>query len=192
MIILESRGIIQRYYSKGKYEAVIGGLVLSLIFLGVATISALMLTFGYTDTFMSLHTWGFWMFIPGFFIMLGVFNQFYTNRNYQIAVKNAIRERRNKGTYKLEDLSLEIGIRPGDILKVLLDLRNKGLIRYRFNPSTGEIRLGESVDYAQSEEYTPPPRTIKEPLPKGKSYCQYCGYQIDTGSIFCESCGSKL
>ncbi len=159
--MLESRGITQRYYSKGKYEAVIGGLVLSLIFLGVATISALMGTFGYTDTFMSLHTWGFWMFIPGFFIMLGVFNQFYTNRNYQIAVHNAIRERGNKGNYKLEDLSLEIGIRPGDILKVLLDLRNKGLIRYRFNPSTGEIQLGESVDYVQSEEYTSPPRTIK-------------------------------
>ncbi|OLS26577.1 MAG: hypothetical protein HeimC3_08960 [Candidatus Heimdallarchaeota archaeon LC_3] len=65
-----------------------------------------------------------------FIILLTSFEQIYTNTNYQRAVKNAILERGNSGTLKLEDLSLEVGIKPSDVLKVLVDLRNKGLLRY--------------------------------------------------------------
>ena len=181
-----------RYYSKGKYEAALGGFVVGLIFFGVAVVSSLMITFGYHDHFVSLDSWGFWMFIPGFFIIIAAFGQINTNRNYQKAVKNAILERGSSGSLKLEDLSLEVGIKPSDVLKVLVDLRNKGELRYRFNSSSGEILLGETITYSQSSEFTPPPKTIKEPLPKGKAFCQYCGHNIDKGSLFCENCGSKL
>jgi hypothetical protein len=189
---MERQAGFNRYYAKGKYEAALGGLVLGIIFLGVAVLSSLMITFDFHDNFVSLEYWGYWMFIPGFIILLAAFGQINTNRSYQRAVKNAILERGKTGSHKLEDLSLEVGIKPSDVLKVLVDLRNKGLIRYRFNPSSGEILLGETLSYSPSQEFTPPPRTIKEPLPKGKAFCQYCGHSIDIGALFCESCGSKL
>ena len=189
---MEENAGYNRYYSKGKYEASLGGFVIALIFLGVAIISASMGTLGLHDNFVNLEHWGYWMFIPGFIILVTSFGQINTNRNYQIAVKNAILERGGSGSLKLEDLSLEVGIKPSDVLKVLVDLRNKGLVRYRFNPSSGEILLGETISYLQSSEFTPPPKIISEPLPKGKTFCQYCGHSIDTGSIFCENCGSRL
>ena len=189
---MEGKVGVNRYYSKGKYEAALGGFVLALIFLGVAVLSSVMVTLDLHDNFVSLETWGNWMFIPGFIILLASFGQINTNRNYQRAVKIAILERGNSATLKLEDLALEVGIKPSDVLKVLVDLRNKGLLRYRFNPASGEIQLGETITYSQSSEFTPPPKSIKEPLPKGKAFCQYCGHSIDTGALFCESCGSKL
>jgi hypothetical protein len=184
---------IDRYYSKGKYEAVIGTIVVGCIFFIVAIYSLFLIQFDQTDPFVSLETWGYWMFIPAFFILLGGVQQYYTNLNYKKSVTNAIMERHNQGTYKLEEIALEVGIKPNDVLKVLLDLRNQGKINYRFNASSGEIMLGENIAYSRSENFIPPPKKLQEPLKaKGKNYCIYCGHKVEPEAIFCENCGSKL
>jgi len=180
-----------RYYSKKKYEAAIETLGCGFVFLFVAILSLFFLAFNVN--FIGLNSWGYWLFIPAFFIILGGVQQYYTNEKFQKSVKVAILDRSNQGTHKLEDIALEVGIKPRDVLKVLIDLRQKGAISYRFNSETGEIILGEKVAYVKSEEFISPPKQLAEPLEtKGKGYCVYCGHSLSTEGAFCENCGSKI
>jgi len=180
-----------RYYTKKKYEAAIETLGVGFVFLFVAILSLFFLAFNVN--FIGLSSWGYWLFIPAFFIILGGVQQYYTNNKFQKAVRVAILDRNNQGTHKLEDIALEVGIKPRDVLKVLIDLRQKGVISYRFNSETGEIMLGEKVAYVKSEEYVVPPKQLTEPLEtKGKGYCVYCGHSLSTEGAFCENCGSKI
>jgi hypothetical protein len=140
-----------------------------------------------------LSAWGYWLFIPAFFIFVGGFQQIYTNIQFKKAVRVAILDRGNQGSHKLEDIALEVGIKPKDVLRVLVDLRLKGVISYRFNSETGEIILGENVVYAPVDNYIAPPKNLAEPLStEGKTYCVYCGQQLRQRSLFCENCGSKI
>jgi hypothetical protein len=188
---LEDEKYKHRYYSEKKYEAAKGTIVLGLIFVFVGILS---LVFRALDIrFVGLLSWGFWLFIPAFFILLGGFQQLYTNEKYKKAVMRALMDRGNQGTYKLEHIALEVGIRPKDLIRILADLRDKGKVIYRFNPETGEIELGQKIVYVQSEQYTPPARNLNAPLPsEGKNFCVYCGYQLERDAKFCPSCGSKL
>ena len=180
-----------RYYSKKKYEAAIETLSVGLVFLFVAILSLFFLAFNVN--FIGLSSWGYWLFIPAFFIILGGFSQYYTNSKFQKAIKVALLDRGNKGNHKLEDIALEVGIKPKDVLQVLIDLREKGFVSYRFNSETGEIILGEKVSYVKSEDYVVPPKKLEEPLEtKGKAYCVYCGHQLPKEGNFCENCGSKI
>ena len=180
-----------RYYTKKKYEAAIETLGVGLVFLFVAILSLVFLAFDFD--FIGLKSWGYWLFIPAFFIILGGFSQYYTNIKFQKAIKVAILDRGNQGTHKLEDISLEVGIKPKDVLQVLIDLRQKGVVSYRFNSETGEIILGEKVTYVKSEDYVVPPKKLEDPLEtKGKAYCVYCGHQLPKEGNFCENCGSKI
>ncbi len=180
-----------RYYYKEKYEAAIGTFAVAIVFLFVAILSLVLNAF--EIDFIGLRSWGYWLFIPAFFIFIGGFNQLYTNYKYKQAVKNALIQRNFQGTHKLEHIALEIGMRPKDLLRVLLDLRNRGVVQYSFSPDTGEIILGKVISYTQSEEYTPPEKKLDAPLPtEGKNYCVYCGYKIEAKGNFCPNCGSNL
>ena len=180
-----------RYYSKKKYEAAIETLGVGLVFLFVAILALFFIAFNID--FIGLKSWGYWLFIPAFFIILGGFSQYYTNMKFQKAIKVAMFDRGNQGTHKLEDIALEVGIKPKDVLQVLIDLRHKGVVSYRFNSDTGEIILGEKVTYVKSEAYVVPPKKLEEPLEtKGKAYCVYCGHQLPKEGNFCENCGSKI
>lgn len=84
-------------------------------------------------------------------------------------------------------------MRPRDILRVLLDLRNKGIVKYSFNAESGQIILGQQITYTPATEYVPPPKNLNSPLPtEGKSYCVYCGQKIEGKGNFCPNCGSNL
>lgn len=179
-----------RYYSKERYEAALGTFMCGVVF---ALVAVLALVFLAIDVdFISLSSWGYWLFIPAFFIILAGFGKLYTNIRYKKVVKNAILQR-GQGTYKLEHIALEVGIRPRDILRVLVDLRNKGKIQYSFKPETGEIVLGQAITYVQSTSFVPPAKKLSTPLPtKNKNFCVYCGHEIKGEVKFCPSCGSKL
>ncbi|TFG11548.1 MAG: zinc ribbon domain-containing protein [Promethearchaeota archaeon] len=180
-----------RYYSKQKYEAAIGTFATGIVFLFVAILSLVLRYFPAFD-FIGLSYWGVWLFIPAFFIFIGGFSQLYTNNKFKKAVKNAILDRGNQSTFNLEDLALEVGIKPKDVLRVLVDLRSKGEIKYRFNSDTGEIVLGEEVSYTPVENFQAP-KKLDSALPsEGKNYCVYCGNKIREGSQYCAFCGSKL
>ncbi len=180
-----------RYYSEKKYKAVKGSFVCGLFLLIFAILSLIFRA-------LNIHiigflNWGFWLFIPAFFVILGAFHQLYTNRKYKKAVMNALLDRGNQGTYKLEHIALEIGIKPSDLLRVLADLRDNGKIIYRFNPDTGEIELGQKIAYIPSADYVPTVKKIDAPIPStGLNFCIYCGHQLEQDAQFCPNCGSKL
>lgn len=189
----------ERHYRKERYESSLGAFGVGMVFLFVAILSLVFLALDIG--FMGLRTWGYWLFIPAFFIILGGFSQLYTNHQYKKAVKAAIAERNYQGTHKLENLALEVGIKPSDILQILLRLRDKGEIRYKFNPETGEIMLGQQVKYEPVEEYKQIPQPVKRKEPEKvqeiiksskKNFCPYCGQSVREGANFCESCGSQL
>ena len=162
-----------------------------IVFIVVGVISLILNTIGLD--FIGLRYWGYWLFIPAFFIMIGGFTQINTNNKFKKAIRNAILDRGGKGVHKLEDIALEVGIKPKDVLRVLADLRANRLISYKFNSQTGEIILGEGVEYAPSEEFVAPPKKIPDPLPtEGKNYCVYCGNQVSEDAKFCAFCGSAL
>ena len=180
-----------RYYSKEKYEAVKGTFICGLVFLFVAILSLIFRALNIL--FLGLLFWGFWLFIPAFFILLGAFQQLNTNKKYQKAVMRAILDRGSQGTHKLEHIALEVGIKPKNLLRVLADLRESGKITYRFNPDSGEIELGQKIEYVPSTEYIAPSKKIEAPIASaGKSFCVYCGHQLERDAKFCPNCGSNL
>ncbi|MHA1657757.1 MAG: zinc ribbon domain-containing protein [Promethearchaeota archaeon] len=180
-----------RYYHKESYETAIGtfGLAIVFIFIGILAL----IFHAFNIDFIELRSWGYWLFIPAFFISIGAFQQVYTNSKYKKLVKVSLMQRGFQGTYKLEHIALEIGMRPKDLLRVLLDLRNKGIVQYSFNPDTGEIILGQKIVYVPSSEYVPPAKNLDAPIPSGgKNFCVYCGHELDKSATFCPNCGSKL
>ncbi|MFX1280020.1 MAG: zinc ribbon domain-containing protein [Promethearchaeota archaeon] len=184
----------ERYYSKEKYESTYSSFICGGAFIIVAIVSLILMNIQAEFDPAGIQSWGYWMIIPGFFIVFfGGFQQLYTNNKFRRAVKNAMLNYESPGTYKLEDIALEVGIKQKDLLRVLSDLRAKGQISYKFNSQTGEIELGKQVTYVRSESYSPPPKNLAEPIiPEGKNYCVYCGHKIREGASFCENCGSKI
>jgi hypothetical protein len=182
-----------RYYYKESYEAAIGTFACACVFLFVAILSLVSRTVHSIDIW-GLSGWGYWLFIPAFFIFIGGFEQLYRNYKYKQVVKSALAQRNFEGTYKLEHIALEIGMKPSVLQRVLVDLRNKGQIRYKFDAESGQIILGQTITYTQATEFIPPPKKMSEPLPtEGKNYCVYCGHKLDTTTgNFCPNCGSKL
>ena len=180
-----------RFYYKESYEAAIETFAVAIVFLFVAILSLFFRAFNIN--FIGLDNWGYWMFIPAFFIFIGGFQQLYRNYKYKQVVKNALVQRNFQGTYKLEHIALEIGMKPGVLLRVLADLRNRGEIKYSFDADSGQIILGQTITYTPATDYVPPPKKIHEPLPtEGKNYCVYCGHKLEAAGSFCPNCGSKL
>jgi hypothetical protein len=179
-----------RYYHKESYEAAIGTFATAIVFTFVAILSLVFNTFNID--FIGLRWWGYWLFIPAFFIFIGGFTQLYTNFKYKKAILNAVRERGNQGSHKLENLALEVGIKPKDVLRVLADLRDKGKVQYRFNPDTGEIELGQSIRYVKSEQFQHPPKENVDISSEQRNFCAYCGQKLDSRAQYCPNCGSKL
>jgi len=180
-----------RYYSKEKYEAPMETFGVGIVFIIVAVISLVLNSLNLD--IIGLSYWGYWLFIPAFFIMIGGFTQINTNRKFQKAVRVALMDRDFQGNHKLEDIALEVGIKPKDVLRVLVDLRDKGFVKYKFNSNTGEIELGTGVEYKVSTDFIPPPKKILAPIPThNQSYCVYCGQQLRENAQFCENCGSKI
>ena len=74
-----------RYYTKKKYEAAIETLGVGFVFLFVAILSLFFRAFNIN--FIGLNSWGLWLFIPAFFIILGGVQQYSTNEKFQKSVK---------------------------------------------------------------------------------------------------------
>ncbi|MHA2358391.1 MAG: zinc ribbon domain-containing protein [Candidatus Heimdallarchaeaceae archaeon] len=143
--------------------------------------------------FIGIRSWGYWLFIPAFFILIGAISGLLTDRRLK---KTMLATAIDKGStsVSLETLSAETDIRAEDVLRVLIDLRNDGLVKYRYDSNNGEVVFGEGVNYLQSSEFAGPmtKRQAAEYVPTDVTYCPYCGHKPPIGAQFCESCGSKL
>ncbi|MHA2309673.1 MAG: zinc ribbon domain-containing protein [Candidatus Heimdallarchaeaceae archaeon] len=143
-----------RQYTKKQYTGNWSAFGTGAVFALVGIIGIILRVTG-TD-FIGLASWGYYMFIPAFFIILGGISGLLTDRR--------------------------------------LNLRNEGLIKYKYESTSGEIVFGESVSYQQSPEFTGAMTTRQAATQEEVStnYCPYCGHKPPAGAQFCESCGSKL
>lgn len=182
-----------RYYSEKNYKGDYSAFGTALVFALIAGFSLIIKYAVPSIDFWGLSTWGYWLFIPAFFIFIGAIGHIYTDKRMRENVLSAVTGRTD--TVNVENLANETGIKPKDLLRVLVDLRVKHGIRYRYDATTGAIIFGEAVQYEQAPEFVEPlPKKQAEVIfPTGEmNFCPYCGYKAPTGSKFCESCGSRL
>ncbi|TFG08545.1 MAG: zinc-ribbon domain-containing protein [Promethearchaeota archaeon] len=180
-----------RHYKEQGYQTTLGGFSLAGVFIFVGVLALIFRAI--KVEFIGLRYWGYWLFIPAFFIILGSIHQLYVNKKYQKVLLNSLSQRDYSGTHKIEDIAAEIGLKPNDVIRILLDLRNKGKVKYRFNSESGELILGESIPYVPSSEYAPSGKKIAEtPHSRDKNFCPYCGQELKPHATYCPHCGSQL
>ncbi|MBA7512897.1 hypothetical protein ES705_04906 [subsurface metagenome] len=116
-----------------------------------------------------------------------------TNKRFKKLVREAILDRGNQGIHKLKNIASEIGMNPNDILCVLLDLRDKGLISYQYNSETGEIILQNIFENLSSKnQIISLTKFEKSKLTEDINYCLYCGYKLQGKDDYCKNCSSKI
>ena len=147
----------------------------------------------YDINFIGLAYWGYWLFIPAFFSFIGGFSSLYWDKRMRDTVYAAGLNR--KGRVKVEDLAQEVGYKPKNMLRILVDLRTRRGLQYSYDGDSGEIIFGEEIKYEQAAQFTEPmsKKQAEVIFPAGEvKYCHYCGHKPPAGSKFCESCGSNL
>ena len=123
-----------RYYYKKNYTGNLSTFGTAIVF---AIVGILSLIFrAYNISFIGLAGWGYWLFIPAFFIFIGGFSTIYWDKRMRDTVYGAIVNR--TGKVKLENFAQEVSIKPNNILRILLDLRAKRGIQYSYDGATGE------------------------------------------------------
>ena len=180
-----------RYYHKKNYKGDLSAFGAAIAFTVVGIIS---IVFMYVPgDFIGISTWGYWLFIPAFFSFIGGFSSIYWDRRMRNSVYAATVNR--QGNVNVNSLSQELGIKPNQMLRILVDLRVRRGIKYSYDTSTGELVFGEGIKYDQAAEFTAPmsKKQAAVVFPTAEaSYCPYCGHKPPAGSQFCENCGSKL
>lgn len=181
-----------RYYSKKDYKGDYSAFGSATIFIFIGVLS---LVFRYYNIeFIGLASWGYWLFVPAFFTIVGAFGHLDSDRRMRNNVFLAV-QNRGDSSVKLETLAEETGIKSKNVLRVLVDLRNDSKIKYRYDTESGAIMLGETVNYEKSPEFTEPisQKQLEVIYPSGEvNFCPYCGHKASVGMQFCESCGSKF
>lgn len=181
-----------RYYSKKDYKGDYSAFGTGVVFIAIGILSLLFRRYGID--FIGLASWGYWFFIPAFFTIIGAIGHLDSDRRMRNNVLRAV-QNRGDSSVKLETLAEETGIKPKNVLRVLVDLRNTGQAKYRYDTASGEIMLGETVNYEKSPEFTEPisQKQLEVIYPSGEvNFCPYCGHKASAGMQFCESCGSNL
>jgi hypothetical protein len=182
-----------RYYSKKGYKGDYSAFGVALVFAIIGTVSLLLrYTFKPYD-FWGISTWGYWLFIPAFFIFVGAIDHLARDRRMKNAVFASVQNR--TGAIKLENLAMELGINPQDVLRILVALRVSHGLQYRYDGATGDIVFGEEVQYKKDADFVAPvsKKQAEAIYSSGDiSYCPYCGQKALPNAQFCENCGSKL
>ncbi len=180
-----------RYYHKKNYTGDFSAFGTAIVFTLVGVLALIFRA--YNIYFIGLWTWGYWLFIPAFFIFIGAFSSVYWDRRMKNSLYAATVNR--TGRVNVTSLAQEVGIKPNSLLRVLVDLRTQRGIQYSYDTDTGDIVFGEDIKYNQSTEFTAPMSKKQAEVvfqaPEA-SYCHYCGHKPPAGSQFCENCGSKL
>lgn len=180
-----------RYYHKKDYKGDLSAFGAAFAFTIVGIVS---IVFRYIPgDFIGISGWGYWLFIPAFFSYIAGFSSIYWDRRMRNSLYAATVNR--SGRVNAASLAQEVGIKPNNMLRAMVDLRVRKGIQYSYDSSTGDIIFGEDVKYEQASEFSAPmsKKQASVVFPTAEaSYCPYCGHKPPAGSQFCENCGSKL
>ena len=185
-----------RYYYKKSYKGNYSAFSTAFVFTFVGILSII---FQRTNIdFIGLRYWGYWLFIPAFFMFNGTIGEMINDNRMRNAVLAYVStQTRNK--IKIETMSKELGIRENELIRILFHLRIKGKLQYKYDAQSGEVIIGENVQYQKSETFNKIPNKhhaeqIIASLDNNKIeyYCPFCGHKNPEDAQFCINCGSKL
>ncbi|MFX1293233.1 MAG: zinc-ribbon domain-containing protein [Promethearchaeota archaeon] len=144
------------------------------------------LIFLLTDiNFIGLKWWGYYLFIPAFFIWIGGIASYIRQSRLKREALAAL-DSYQDSTVNIETLMQDLMIdRPG-LLRLLIDLRTDRQIKFKVDSKTGDIILGET--------FTPPTliTDVAEESTAETIYCPQCGIQMTANSLFCPNCGVSI
>lgn len=180
-----------RHYRKTWYQSGVGfwgifGVAIVFTLVGVISIILAVLRMlgllpGFLDI-IGLSYWGYWMLVPAFFIWLGgIQNYIRASRIRREVLAAALNYEGKK--IPLATLCGELGRTQVEVMRVLVDLRTKGDLRYRYDTGSGELEIGEELP----ADYHKPAEPVKD-----KPFCPHCGNPVTQNFNFCISCGSEL
>ena len=118
-----------RYYLKKNYVGNMSTFGTAIVFTIVGILSLIFMRLNIQ--FIGLAYWGYWLFIPAFFIFIGGFSSLYWDKRMRDSVYHTAVNK--KGRVKLENFAQEAGIKPNNILRILLDLRAKRGLQYSYD-----------------------------------------------------------
>ncbi|HUY00088.1 MAG TPA: zinc-ribbon domain-containing protein [Candidatus Deferrimicrobium sp.] len=176
----------RRMKSSRRYEGssdYLGAFGLASVFTFVGILAIFFLIF-HID-FIGLRTWGYYLFIPAFFIWIGGISSYFRQKRLRAEVL-AVLENYQSGPLNIENLAEELMMERPSLLRLLIDLRVERLIKFRIDSKSGELIIGES--------FTPP--TVETNIPSmppiNTIFCPQCGVRISAESMFCPNCGSSI
>jgi hypothetical protein len=174
----------RKYEGSAQFISTLGT---AIAFTVVGIISILFIIFNID--FIGLRAWGFWMFIPAFFIYIGAISVYLKDKrlkNTVIGATNSYQDER----VSLDNLSSETLITKNNLLRILMDLRTEGKIKYKYDRENGDLLFGDApkIDKEKYKEI----EKEKEAIPKKDIFCPYCGSPVSSMDKFCFKCGSSL
>ena len=175
----------KRMYEERKYEseAFWSSIGTATVFTIVGIISIILAVLD--NPFIGLAYWGYWLFVPAFFIYIGAISTYFKNHRLKSQVLAAIMNYHGKKVI-LENLAAEVMMKPKNLMRILIDLRTEFKIKFRYDTQSGELIIGEEVE-AVSSTSTQPAAT------SGTKFCRGCGRRVEKeDSAFCTFCGSQL
>ncbi|WEU40890.1 MAG: PCI domain-containing protein [Candidatus Odinarchaeum yellowstonii] len=123
-------------YSKKPYITTLGSAVI-FTFIGVLSLVFNLLGI----MFLGLAWWGFWMFIPAFFLYISAAESYIKNKRAEEYVVRIIKA--YDGDIYLDKLASELNLAYSDVKAIVVDAISKGKIKARIEASTSKLILLE-------------------------------------------------
>jgi hypothetical protein len=170
----------RRYEGRSQY---LGAFGLGGAFIAVGIISILLNIFHVE--FIGLQSWGYFMFIPAFFIIIGGIATYIRVERLKKEVLAALENYRDTQV-NVDDLVKELMMERPSLMRLLIDLRTDSYIKFRVDAKTGELIFGQA--------FVPSPIDTKvTPIVATDTiFCPQCGFRISADSVFCPNCGSSI
>ena len=142
----------RNYYTKRDYAGNHAGFGVGAVFVFIGLVSLVMRNAGMQ--IFGLYAWGHWLFIPAFFIIIGSIAQVSTDKCIRQDVASMLAQGGYR-KYTLDQISIEANVKHHCVLRVLMDLRDLGMITYTCDAQSGEIVVGDQMIYPQAAVYQP-------------------------------------